>query len=178
MDFQLGKTAAVYIEIIPDRVSQDEKKACQKPANGRKASTNFKQKAESSQKFNGRKAYCRRNEQFFGKQAVCGNSAGKGTWVNKLGAAGYKKNAAEQDAHKTAEPWGIKKRCPKKCQGRLQIIRNFRISRLEDEKRNHKKSTYNTELRSNWVLREGIKPSPTEEPSHNVVGAGFIPAQS
>jgi hypothetical protein len=146
MDFQLGKTAAVYVEIIPDCVSQDEKKACQKSANGRKATSNFKQKAESNQKFNGRNAYCRRNEQFFRKQAVCGNSAGKGTRVNKLGAAGYKKNAAEQDVHKRAEPGGIKKRCPKECQGRLQIIRNLRISGLEDEKRNHKKSTYKSIL--------------------------------
>jgi CBS domain-containing protein len=31
-------------------------------------------------------------------------------------------------------------------------------------------------LRSNRVLREGVKPSPTKEPRDNVVEAGFIPA--
>ncbi|GEM_PF-3698723 len=125
MDFQLGKTAAVNIEIFPNCVSQYEKKACQKPANGRKAPTNFQQEAEAGQKFNGRKAYCHRNEQFFRKQAVCGNDAGKGAWVIKLGASGYKKDSAEQEAHKSAKPGGIKKQCPKECQGRPRNIGNF-----------------------------------------------------
>ncbi len=125
MDFQLGKTAAVNIEIFQDCVSQYEKKACQKPANGRKAPTNFQQEAEAGQKFNGRNAYCHRNEQFFRKQAVCGNDAGKGAWVIKLGASGYKKDSAEQEAHKSAKPGGIKKQCPKECQGRPRNIGNF-----------------------------------------------------
>jgi hypothetical protein len=109
MDFQLGKTAAVDIEVFRDCVSKDEKKACQKRANGRKASANVKRKAESGKKFNDWKAYCRRDKQFLGKQAVCGNSAGKGTGVNNFGASGHKKNAAEQDAHKRAKPGGMKK---------------------------------------------------------------------
>ena len=36
----------------------------------------------------------------------------------------------------------------------------------------------NTELRSSRVLRERIRPSPTEEPCDNAVGAGFSPIQS
>ena len=38
------------------------------------------------------------------EQAVCGNDAGKGAWVIKLGASGYKKDSAEQEAHKSAKP--------------------------------------------------------------------------
>jgi hypothetical protein len=125
MDFQLGKTAAVYIEIFPNCVSQDEKKECQKPANGREAPTNFQQDSEAGQKLNGGKTYRHGNEQFFRKQAVCGNSAGKGARVNKLDGACYKKDSAEQEAHKTAKPGGMKKQWPKECQGRPQNKRNF-----------------------------------------------------
>ena len=116
MDFRLGKTAAVDIEILPDCVSKSQKEPCKKCKNGLYAASDIKEKPQPHKKLEDRKSYCGWKKQFLGQKAISGNKVCKGPWSKQFRAPGQYEYTAQQYAHHTVWPRRTEKQGLEKCQ--------------------------------------------------------------